>query len=143
MGVKMEAEAKTRGLVEKRRVMLIDDDREILDLLAEWLGGRGYEVRTLCEGTHALEEARRFRPHAVVLDGVLRGTTGVAVAQRLRAEGVEARIVFLSGLSRTELPSGELVLEKPIDLQVLERTLFEAPRGGAPTPPTAALSARL
>lgn len=113
---------------EKRRVMLIDDDREILDLLAEWLGGRGFEVHTLTDGNHAIERARRFRPHVVVLDGVLRGTTGTAVAQRLRAEGIESRIVFLSGLSRRDLPRDELVLEKPIDLQTLERTLAEALR---------------
>lgn len=127
MGVKKEADESTpRPQLPGRRVMLIDDDQEILDLLAEWLGGRGYEVRTLNEGTHALEEAKTFRPHVVVLDGVLRGTTGMAVAERLRAEGVESRIVFLSGLSRSELPPAELVLEKPIDLHVLERTLFEA-----------------
>ncbi len=134
MGMKNEAESSPDGLVDKRRVMLIDDDREILDLLAEWLGGRGYEVRTLCEVTHAIREAHAFQPHVVVLDGVLRGTTGMAVAERLRAEGIESRIVFLSGLSRSELPSSEVVLEKPIDLQLLERTLAETARRGGTAP---------
>lgn len=119
---------------EKRRVMLIDDDREILELLAEWLGGRGYEVHTLTDGATAIEEARAFRPHVVVLDGVLRRTTGAAVAARLRSAGIESRIVFLSGLSRLDLPPDELVLEKPIDLNLLERTLLEALGSGRRNP---------
>lgn len=110
--------------VHGRRVLLIDDDREILELLAEWLRGRGHEVRTLVDGTHAVREAKKFDPQVVILDGVLRGTTGTAVARRLREEGVPSRIVFLSGLHRTELPATEVVLEKPIDLQALEHAIL-------------------
>jgi len=112
--------------VHPRRVLLIDDDREILELLAEWLRGRGHEVRTLADGACAVAEARAFRPDVVVLDGVLRGTTGVAVAQRLRQEKLGCGIVFLSGLSRAELPLTEVVLEKPIDLQALEHAILMA-----------------
>lgn len=105
--------------------MLIDDDEEILELLAEWLSGRGHEVKTLADGAQAVEEARRFRPDVVVLDGVLRGTTGVAVAGQLRGE-LDCRIIFLSGLSRKELPAEEEVLEKPIDLHLLEERISTA-----------------
>jgi len=125
--MQVEREADRRGEVRtahRRRVLLIDDDREILELLAEWLRGRGHEVRTLVDGTCAVVEARSFRPHVVVLDGVLRGTTGVAVARRLREENLGCGIVFLSGLSRTELPPSEVVLEKPIDLSALEHAIL-------------------
>src|SRR5690606_10785187 len=68
--MQVEREADRRGEVRtahRRRVLLIDDDREILELLAEWLRGRGHEVRTLVDGTCAVVEARSFRPHVVVL----------------------------------------------------------------------------
>lgn len=129
----MRLDSKAERLPAGRRVMLIDDDREILELLAEWLGSRGYEVRTLGDGARAVEEARAFQPHVVVLDGVLRKTTGFAVADGLRAAGIDCRIVFLSGLPRADLPAEDWVLEKPVDLHLLEATLRRAIEGrGAP-----------
>jgi len=105
------------------RVLLIDDDREILEVLGEWLAGRGHAVRLLTDGLRAQEEAHRFAPDVVILDGLLRGTTGPAVAERLRASGHERGIIYLSGLPRSELPQDVPVLEKPIDLDALERTI--------------------
>lgn len=105
------------------RVLLVDDDSEILEVLGEWLSGRGHAVRLLDDGHRAPEEAHRFAPDVVILDGLLRGTTGPAVAQRLRESGHRRGIIYLSGLPRGELPFGVPVLEKPIDLDVLERTI--------------------
>lgn len=106
------------------RILLIDDDEEILELLAEWLSGKGHQVHTLADGAQALEAAEAFRPNVVILDGVLRGTTGAAIATQLRKERIDCRIIFLSGLSRTELPPEETVLEKPIDLHLLEEAII-------------------
>lgn len=105
------------------RILLIDDDREILELLAEWLSGKGHEVHALADGAQALQAAQAFRPNVVILDGVLRGITGTAIASKLREENVDCRIIFLSGLSRAELPADETVLEKPIDLHLLEKAI--------------------
>jgi DNA-binding response OmpR family regulator len=104
------------------RVLLIDDDHELLDVLGEWLMCRGHAVRLLADGHRAFEEARDFGPDVVLLDGVLRGITGPVVAERLRAGG-HSGIIYLSGLPRGELPCDVPLIEKPIDLDVLDRTI--------------------
>lgn len=51
-----------------RRVLVVDDDREILDLTQMILRDGGYEVRTQTGGEGALAEARKWRPHLILLD---------------------------------------------------------------------------
>ncbi|WP_373048293.1 response regulator [Vulgatibacter sp.] len=106
------------------RVLLIDDDRELLEVLGEWLVCRGHAVRLLADGFQAPEEAHDFGPDVVLLDGLLRGTTGPAVAERLRAGGHRG-IIYLSGLPRGQLPRDVPVIEKPIDLDALDRTIAQ------------------
>lgn len=104
------------------RVLLIDDDPELLEILGEWLSGRGHVVRTTRDAARAVEAVKEFEPDLVLLDGVLRGTTGQEVAQELERHG-PVRVVFLSGLPRDELPPDRLVLQKPIDLDDLDQVL--------------------
>lgn len=102
------------------RVLLIDDDPELLDILAEWLSGRGHAVRTVSDAAAAVGAMEEFGPELVLLDGLLRGTTGQDVAKELESRGT-LRVVFLSGLPRDELPADRMVLQKPIDLDDLDR----------------------
>ncbi|HEY0839994.1 MAG TPA: response regulator [Vulgatibacter sp.] len=122
------------------RVLLIDDDPELLDILAEWLTGRGHAVRTANEAKAALRTAEEFGPDLVLLDGVLRGATGQEVAHQLESSGA-IRVVFLSGLPRDELPADRVVLQKPIDLDALDRIVRDPSAawrtGDAPESPPA------
>jgi DNA-binding response OmpR family regulator len=123
---RMEMEASPGSRLPRsssERILLIDDDREILELLAEWLSGKGHEVHALADGSQAVQAALSFRPAVVILDRVLRGITGATIAHKLREENIGCRIIFLSGLSRAELPAEEMVLEKPIDLHLLEEAI--------------------
>lgn len=104
------------------RVLLIDDDPELLEILGEWLSGRGHLVRASRDAEGAVEAVVEFAPDLVLLDGVLRGTTGQELAVELERRA-PVRVVFLSGLPRDELPADRLVLQKPIDLDALERVL--------------------
>ena len=104
------------------RVLLIDDDAELLEVLGEWLVCKGHAVHLLADGLRALHEARIFGPDIVLLDGMLRGTTGPAVAETLRG-GSHRGIIYLSGLPRGQLPLDVPVFEKPIDLDALDRTI--------------------
>lgn len=104
------------------RILVVDDDRELLEVLGEWLGYRGHVVRLVDDGLRAVQEARSFAPDVVLLDAVLCGTTGPAVAEVLR-DGGFGSIVYLTGLPTSILPADAPVLEKPIDLERLERTI--------------------
>ena len=67
------------------RVLLVDDNQDLIEALAALLEGWGYAVRVAYDGESAIEAARTFRPDAIFLDLGLPGLDGYAVARRLRA----------------------------------------------------------
>src|SRR3954449_1596970 len=71
----------------KPRVLIVEDDTEIADVLRRSLRVEGYDVKVSGDGSEALGEASVFEPDAVVLDLGLPGMDGVEVSRRLRAGG--------------------------------------------------------
>jgi DNA-binding response OmpR family regulator len=69
------------------RVLVVEDDSDIADVLRRSLGMDGYEVRLALDGEAALASAGDFTPDAVVLDLGLPGIDGIEVCRRLRADG--------------------------------------------------------
>jgi len=69
------------------RVLVVDDEPTLTDLLQMALRYEGWEVRTAGEGRQALTIARDFRPDAIVLDIMLPDIDGLQVLQRVRADG--------------------------------------------------------
>ncbi len=69
------------------RVLVVEDDRDIADVLRRFLGLEGYEVRLAGDGEEALAGAADFTPDAVVLDLGLPKIDGLEVAKRLRESG--------------------------------------------------------
>jgi len=82
-------EAKSRAVHD---VLIIDDDRGFVQMLARLLGSsaEGYRVRWAYSGQEGLEEMRRSRPDALILDLVMPDLTGTAVLAAMRAEGLSA-----------------------------------------------------
>ena len=83
------------------RVLVVEDDAEIADVLRRSLRQEGYEVRTSGDGVDALAVASGFTPDLVVLDLGLPGLDGVEVCRRLRAEG-DVPILMLTARAETE-----------------------------------------
>jgi DNA-binding response OmpR family regulator len=75
------------GFMSKPRVLVVEDDTEIADVLRRSLRIEGYDVKVSGDGTHALDEAGLFEPDAVVLDLGLPGMDGIDVAKALRQDG--------------------------------------------------------
>jgi DNA-binding response OmpR family regulator len=71
----------------KPRVLVVEDDNDIADVLRRSLRLEGYDVRVAEDGVVALDEAIVFEPDAVVLDLGLPRLDGVEVTRRIRAEG--------------------------------------------------------
>jgi two-component system, OmpR family, response regulator MprA len=82
------------------RVLVIEDDAEIADVLRRFLRQEGHEVRIAADGEGALPTAAEFVPDLVILDLGLPGVDGVEVCRRLRADG-DVPILILT--ARTEL----------------------------------------
>jgi CheY-like chemotaxis protein len=74
------------------RVLLVDDEPVIRELVQAMLEGGGVEVRCVEDGAGALAEARAFRPDLVLLDIVMPGLDGLAVLRLLRADPRLARV---------------------------------------------------
>jgi two-component system, OmpR family, response regulator len=78
------------------RVLVVEDDRYIRELMAMELEHRGLEVLCVPDGPSGLEAAGRFRPDIVVLDVMLPGLDGVGVLKRLRTSGSRVPVVMLT-----------------------------------------------
>jgi two-component system, OmpR family, response regulator MprA len=83
------------------RVLVVEDDEEIADVLRRSLRNEGYEVRTSADGFEALDVAAGFFPDLVVLDLGLPRLDGVEVCRRLRADS-DVPILMLTARSETE-----------------------------------------
>lgn len=84
-----------------RKVLIADDEPDILEILKYNLSKEGYEVITAKDGDEALEKARRTQPDLVILDVMMPKKTGVEVCQLLRSQQSfkETLIVFLTAVN--------------------------------------------
>ena len=84
-----------------RKVLIADDEPDILEILKYNLLNEGYEVVTAKDGDEALEKARRTQPDLIVLDVMMPKKTGVEVCQILRGQPAfkETLIVFLTAVN--------------------------------------------
>ena len=69
------------------RILVVDDDPEILSVIRRGLAYEGYTIDTAADGTEALTKAREREPDLVILDVMLPGIDGIEVAKRLRKGG--------------------------------------------------------
>ena len=126
-----------------RRVLLVDDNRDLARILAIQLCAAGHQVRTAGDGEEALAIVSDSPPEIALLDIGLPGRDGVAVGRALRRlPGLErVRLIAMSGygqpsdLDRTRAAGFERHLVKPVDLDELIRLLDAEPTSPAPAPP--------
>jgi two-component system OmpR family response regulator len=71
--------------IPEARVLVVDDEANIVELLSVSLKFQGFEVATASNGAQALDRAREARPDAVILDVMMPGMDGFGVLRRLRA----------------------------------------------------------
>ena len=74
------------------KVLVVDDERDMLELLDFQFRAQGYEVRTAATGIQALNEARGFLPDLIVLDLMLGELDGLSICEILRAQPSTADI---------------------------------------------------
>ncbi|NGO79988.1 response regulator transcription factor [Streptomyces sp. YC504] len=84
------------------RVLVVDDEASITELLAMALRYEGWEVRTAHDGASAIQAARSFRPDAVILDVMLPDMHGLTVLGRVRADAPDVPVLFLTAKDAVE-----------------------------------------
>jgi len=80
------------------RILVIDDEQNILDLVSAYLRQEGYEVHTARDGPSGLKAARAFKPDLLVLDVMLPGLDGLELLTRLRRES-DVYVILLTARS--------------------------------------------
>ena len=110
------------------KILVVDDDPEIVTMLSLRLGRRGYDVKTASDGHRAVEIARRERPDLILLDVMMPGKSGWEVARALKADPVTDKIkivmVTAIGESMNEITSplygADAHIDKPFEFEKLE-----------------------
>jgi CheY-like chemotaxis protein/two-component sensor histidine kinase len=135
-----EVPASPSSVGRRRRVLVVEDNRDSAETLRMLLDLSGYEVEVAHTGPTGVEAAARFRPHAVVCDIGLPGLDGYGVARALRQtpEAASARLIAVTGYGRPEdvekarRAGFDVHLTKPVDPhELLEQLVFKAPRPAA------------
>jgi len=88
--------------VPEAKILLVDDERSILDLVTVYLKPEGYQVFTAVDGPSALKAARAFKPDLIVLDVMLPGMDGVEVLSQLRRESPVYVILLTAKTEETD-----------------------------------------
>ncbi len=107
------------------RVLVVDDEPNIADVVSMALRYQGFEVETAGDGTAALMAVDRFRPELIVLDIMLPDIEGFEVADRLRGRGNDVPIIFLTARDASEdklrglTMGGDDYVTKPFSLEEL------------------------
>jgi two-component system OmpR family response regulator len=84
------------------RLLVVDDEPDIVELLSASLRFAGFQVSTAASGQEALTLAATFRPDLVILDVMMPGLDGFSVLSRLRGEGHQVPVLFLTARDATE-----------------------------------------
>ncbi|MEJ6617645.1 MAG: response regulator transcription factor [Candidatus Planktophila sp.] len=107
------------------RILVVDDESSIRDLISTSLRFVGFEVRTAATGSEALTVAEEFKPHAVVLDVMLPDLDGFEVCRQIRSEGLNIGVLFLTAKDGMEdkvsglTIGGDDYMTKPFSLEEL------------------------
>jgi two-component system OmpR family response regulator len=107
------------------RILVVDDESSISDLISTSLRFVGFEVRTAATGSEALTVAEEFKPPAVVLDVMLPDSDGFEVCRQLRSEGLNIGVLFLTAKDGMEdkvaglTIGGDDYMTKPFSLEEL------------------------
>ncbi len=125
---------------EGARILVVDDEPNITDLLSTALRYTGFSVAVAATGRQALTQATSFLPELILLDVMLPDLDGFEVCRRLREDGVTVPVLFLTARDATEdkvsglLIGGDDYVTKPFSLEevvariraVLRRTRLDA-----------------
>jgi two-component system OmpR family response regulator len=131
------------------RLLVVDDEPNIRELLSASLRFAGFEVSTAADGHEALASARAVKPDLLLLDVMMPGLDGFEVVKRLRQEGNKAPVLFLTARDATEdkisglTVGGDDYVTKPFSLDEViarVRAVLRRTEGAQASPTTAKLT---
>ncbi|HEV7882864.1 MAG TPA: response regulator transcription factor [Solirubrobacteraceae bacterium] len=116
---------QTPAADEQHRILVVDDEPNIVDVVSMALRFQGFAVESASSGRDALAAVRSFDPHLLVLDIMLPDMEGFEVAERLGAQRAQLPIIFLTARDATQdkvrglTSGGDDYVTKPFSLEEL------------------------
>jgi DNA-binding response OmpR family regulator len=128
---KWPKKASTLGRKDKPvlRVLVVDDDITVCDILEEFLRSRGYEAYTALDGPAAIAKVKELRPHIVLLDIIMPGMGGMEILKEIKRIDPSVAVIMVTGVGDNEVGRRALELgaydyiTKPVDFNYLETVL--------------------
>jgi len=111
------------------KVLIVDDEPDVRQLLYDFLTGRDYEVLLASDGLDAIQMVERMKPDLVLLDVVMPGMNGVETLRRIAEIDPPLRVIMVTANSDIGLTSRLLAMgavdyiPKPFDLDYLEQAV--------------------
>ena len=107
------------------RVLVVDDDPTVSNVVSAYLTKAGYDARVVADGVAAVEVWQQWKPSVVVLDVMLPGLSGLEVLRRMRADTADVPVLFLTARDAVEdrvaglTAGGDDYVTKPFSLEEL------------------------
>jgi len=117
---------------EQLKILVVDDEADICELIARYLGTRGYEVDTICSSREALGLINTNTPDLVLMDIRMPGMDGIELLRNVRNHDQELPIIMVTALDDTETAVSAMkngafdYVTKPIDLKQLDQNIKRA-----------------
>ena len=115
-----------RTVTGPARVLIVDDEPDICEVLYESLVPVGYDVRPVFSAFDAVAVATAYRPDVILLDLTMPGMAGDQVLQALRSAGVTAPVIAITARPERTRAGYFAVVGKPLDMRELRRTMTAA-----------------
>ena len=118
------------------RILVVDDEVAVCDLLNDFLTLKGYEVFTASDGCTAINKVKEVRPHLVMLDIVMPGISGIEVLKEIKKLNPKTGVIMITAVpdQGTITESIDLgaydYIRKPMDLKHVENVVMIAIKNG-------------
>ena len=118
----------------KRKILVMDDESPIAEVISEFCKSFGFETKILTSGENALEAVKGYRPDLITLDLIMPEVSGVEVLEQLKAdpETRDIPIIIISSIAGSTSVEEMLkkqtqeILSKPVQLKTLKASIEEA-----------------
>ena len=118
------------------KLLIIDDEIDLCELIAEVAEAAGVEVRTISDSALVAEMVATYQPDAIMLDLMMPGTDGVELLRTLSAQLGQAKIALMSGSDARVLGAAQRLgaahglriiatLEKPFEISTIRSTVAQ------------------